>query len=355
MNVDAAQRQHDDRSTLPYLIFSTDELPLADRTRAWQEIAAPLFEVMPRETTLEGRINSFLLSDWLVGTIECNAHRYSRQPSMSANDGLDYYFIQHYQQGELKGTCGDNTIELRPGDIGFFDTKQAIDVNVTSVRTFSLIIPRHEFGIDPASTNLHGMVLKRESPMGYMLGNHFQSMLQLLPTLPIQDAKQLKSCTRSLMVAWLDTLSSQQTRSASTLRGLKQQLHAFIDERLSDPALDPALLQREFGISRTTLYRAFGAPGVSDYIRYRRLEAALRDIKREEAMSISQIAFRWGFTNERKFQRAFRKRYDMSPSDARHDSKDLLQLHSPVLALQDTMAYWVKRGKETRAESGDLA
>jgi AraC-like DNA-binding protein len=75
-------------------------------------------------------------------------------------------------------------------------------------------------------------------------------------------------------------------------------------------------------LSRPTLYRLFEAEaeaegGLAAYIRNRRLREAADELHRYPRKAIVEIAYGTGFNSASDFNRAFRRAYDMSPSDFR--------------------------------------
>ncbi|MEU8386459.1 helix-turn-helix domain-containing protein [Streptosporangium sp. NPDC048865] len=103
---------------------------------------------------------------------------------------------------------------------------------------------------------------------------------------------------------------------------MKQRVDAFVERHLGDPALTPDGIAAAHGISTRHLYTLFREEGrtVAAWIRERRLERCRRDLADPSLRdrSIHAIAARWGFTDKAHFSRAFRARYDMTPSDCRH-------------------------------------
>ncbi|WP_218133994.1 helix-turn-helix domain-containing protein [Lentzea fradiae] len=87
------------------------------------------------------------------------------------------------------------------------------------------------------------------------------------------------------------------------------------DQRLTDHELTPGLLARELHVSVRTLSRAFAATGetTAGYIRRRRLEEARRALT--AGHTVSEVAARWRFADSSHFIRAFRKRYDQTPTE----------------------------------------
>src|SRR5690606_34497146 len=105
---------------------------------------------------------------------------------------------------------------------------------------------------------------------------------------------------------------------------------------LSDTTLSTERLCEVFGISRTRLYKMFASSdGVASYIRNRRLSAALATLRdpQQGHRKIIDLALTFGFGSEASFIRAFRRRYGMTPGDARHNAAEHSTL--PSVSLYD--------------------
>ncbi len=98
-------------------------------------------------------------------------------------------------------------------------------------------------------------------------------------------------------------------------------IRAFIDAHLADSELSPAQIAAGCGISVRRLHRSFVDTewSVCEWIRHRRLAKCREDLLDpvKDHLSITQIAFRWGFNDAAHFSRAFRSFYDQSPRDVR--------------------------------------
>jgi AraC-like DNA-binding protein len=96
-------------------------------------------------------------------------------------------------------------------------------------------------------------------------------------------------------------------------------VRAAIDENLADPGLRPPLIAAAHGISLRTLHTLFAEHGesVSGYIRRQRLARCRADLLRPGPLSITEAAFRWGFTDSAHFSRVFKAEYGRSPRDLR--------------------------------------
>jgi transcriptional regulator GlxA family with amidase domain len=70
------------------------------------------------------------------------------------------------------------------------------------------------------------------------------------------------------------------------------------------------------GVSLRSLqagFRRFAGMSIAAYQRQIRLERAHKDLLRDSAVPIEDIALKWGFTNAGRFSRYFRDAYGVSP------------------------------------------
>lgn len=86
-----------------------------------------------------------------------------------------------------------------------------------------------------------------------------------------------------------------------------------------EPTLTSAKLARRLGCSRSHLYRLFADRGqtIAGYAREVRLERARHLLTREPGTPVSLIALRCGYGDLSAFGKAFRRRFDVSPSEFR--------------------------------------
>lgn len=111
----------------------------------------------------------------------------------------------------------------------------------------------------------------------------------------------------------------------STVVGMrKAQARQFIEQRLQDPGLGSALIAQGLRISPRYLRMLFAEEqeNVSAYILRRRLEECAAQIASEgwKNLTITEIAFKWGFNSSAYFARSFRQRYGMTATDYRRST-----------------------------------
>jgi AraC-like DNA-binding protein len=121
----------------------------------------------------------------------------------------------------------------------------------------------------------------------------------------------------------LDLLNNAQRLTCITEPDSKDifpKMSEYIDRELRDTSLSPQKIAETFGCSLRSTHLIFSkhSKTISSEIRNRRLERArLILIRHANALSISAIAFKFGFTDPGHFSRLFKARYGSTPREYR--------------------------------------
>lgn len=94
-------------------------------------------------------------------------------------------------------------------------------------------------------------------------------------------------------------------------------INKYIDEHMEDSDLSIEALSKSMYVSRGTLYNkllALTGESPVEYVRSRKLERAAVLLEKSD-MKISQVAYAVGFSNPNYFARAFKTKYNLSPSE----------------------------------------
>jgi len=128
-----------------------------------------------------------------------------------------------------------------------------------------------------------------------------------------------------LALAALASLSGAGTDAEELGAGLYHAARRLIERDCADPDLTPELVARKLGCSRASLYRAFlrQDESVAATIAATRLDCAWRMLVSISHLGllVSEIAFHSGFVDQSSFSRMFKRRYGMSPRQARDEAK----------------------------------
>jgi AraC-like DNA-binding protein len=102
---------------------------------------------------------------------------------------------------------------------------------------------------------------------------------------------------------------------------VRQRATDFIKRNLSNAKLDVSLIARHCNVSPRYLYNAFEASSqtIGTLLREMRLKNCQRDLQNRSLLhlTITQIAFRWGFNSVTSFSRAYHTRFGKAPSEER--------------------------------------
>lgn len=121
---------------------------------------------------------------------------------------------------------------------------------------------------------------------------------------------------RAVLDGMLGLLDALRRSGAPAPRGLLARAEALVRRSLDDPGFCVEDAARALGVSRRHLDRVFATRGQSAvrFLWSERLERCRRDLLREPRAHVSEIAFRWGFSDAGHFSRAFRRAYGTTPT-----------------------------------------
>lgn len=161
----------------------------------------------------------------------------------------------------------------------------------------------------------HGAVLRGNNTAGIFLGIQIRALVEHIDGLSVEQAQlAVDGILRIAETAiGMDTPDSQNGDTPVFERASR-----LARRNLSDADFGPDELAAALGISRSKLFRSFEPyGGVQRWLLGERLTASLTTIVRSGGkLKVSAIAHQHGFRNEAHFSRAFRKRYETSPSVA---------------------------------------
>lgn len=256
-----------------------------------------------------------------IAGITTNAEKIiHRRPSQS--DDNDYCFLIVQKQGSATFSQRGNRITMRPGEMVLLDSAEASEITPHGlIEHDSLHLPRGEiiqrFGQQPVPF----MKIAADCASGQVIQLIISRMLtgQLA-----MESKNDRGISDSL-IALLPSIYQHQISSRREVEHNTGNLYLcimqFIDQHLHEAVLTPELLAHKFHISVRQLYRLFEQrdESVCRYVQRRRLERCAEDLASplQASRSITEIAYRWGFTDSAHFSRSFKREFESSPREYR--------------------------------------
>jgi AraC-like DNA-binding protein len=298
--------------------FDSSALMPRDRFEAWREYIKPSYEIHPvvHESFRHPHISS---TGWALADLVCRDLAFSpiayRRPR---GKGAGYLLLELHRDGQTFGRWGGASFRTRPGEIHLFDqAPECRGITTGWHRLRSVFIPYAAVGYEPARHPGHVRV-GADSAVGRVLRLAIEALFAELPRTRQAEAAALAAGFAGLVKGLL--LSAAPLASASrefdTTRRLA--MRRYLEEHLGDPELGAASLCAAFGASRATIYRDFADEGgVARFVTRRRLEGAFRDLAGgpPDRGRVRRVAERWGFACPYHFSRAFRRRFEVWPSE----------------------------------------
>lgn len=201
-----------------------------------------------------------------------------------------------------------------PGDIVAIDYSLPYESYTSGYEGITLTFDKASAPPD-LQGDVHGVFLTAGSSAGNILGTQIRSLVEHMDGLSVVQAQ---SAVDGILQFAAVTFPAVFPRKMRDDHSVLHRAYRLARRRMSDPDFGPDGLAAELGMSRSKLFRSFEEyGGVQRWLLGKRLTASLHAIVRSAGKTkISAIAHQHGFRSEAHFSRAFRKRYEMSPSSA---------------------------------------
>lgn len=306
--------------------LTTDGVPAGQRLAFWRdgvlrrmEPTAPSeaggpFRARLRRLSIEGAELVEHASDQVF------AVRSAERRRLDGCDDISIDVMRHCKSASIEH--GGAELNLRAGDMCVVDYAQPIAVRRSRHSAIGLILPRDRvreaMGGDAAP--LAGRRLVAHG-MTAVLRHHLLTTLDEAPYLSPSERVLAVDAAASMALAIFQAGRFRTADVEQFADGFYQAARRLIDQQCSDADLTPDRVALALGCSRASLYRLFARRGesVAAIIWSSRIERARRMLESAEGsgLLIADIAFRCGFREVPTFTRMFRRRFGMTPSEAR--------------------------------------
>jgi AraC-like DNA-binding protein len=211
--------------------------------------------------------------------------------------------------------------EVKQGDFALYESARPFSWTMKGDwRLCVYTWPRGSIVLPEGQTvRLTAHTVSRTDGLGRFLGPMFSELIRVDAGLSPQAAMKWAN-----EVAEMALLAAGETSPEDNAAGSAEkvgEIQLFIEQNLNDPMLSPDAIAAEFYMSTRTLHRLFGQSGltVAAWIKHRRLEACRRALisPASRTLPISEIAARFGFSNQAFFSREFAAQFGTSPSKYR--------------------------------------
>jgi AraC-like DNA-binding protein len=310
----------------PPLRFTTRDIPAPSRRNALNELRGqgllPV-EPLPGRSPHVDLVKWRLPGAWVLAGTFCGVRQGGESGPAGPDDAV--FFGINMSGASLAGQCG-REIAIGDGDavaidpaVGPFSIVRPEPARMIGVRIPRRSVPPGAIGL--AATPLR-LVPAPTAPL-QLLASYLQGALSgsVLSSGLLADA--VVSHVTELITLSLDPVSA--TMPLASVPGVRAArlaaIKADVERHLTDGSLTVAALAARHHISERYLHKLFEDEEMtySRFVLDRRLALAYRKLRqpRSAARTISSIAYDTGFGDLSYFNRTFRRRYGITPSDAR--------------------------------------
>ena len=303
-------------------IWSTRGLSASHAVSFWNEAISSAFlkvRTEPRRSAkpFQAHLKSVNLGSLSVNRLQAQSYRVVCNTDDSHRD---WVFINLHQKGKCRLRQHGREQWVSPGDISInlgnspfvFDFEER--VSMTCLR-----LPLS--GVLARTGRLHDAVARPlpEDAGALLLKGYIASLLHNIEALSPGQADLAANGLLDLLALGVEGDRAQKTDPASLRIALFQRACACIEMHLGDPAFNLEHLSQYLKIAPRTLQSIFHEQGTtfSGSLLEARLLAAERLIAGGAYTRLAQVAYAVGFSDQSHFNRAFRRRFDMTPGDRR--------------------------------------
>ena len=269
------------------------------------------------DESLNASLTSYELGSLLVARFTSGAVEFIRNRTVIEQGRLDEHFLLLLLlHGDIYGSFESRSLVLKCGDICVMDLSENIRLQTSGCQLVGVLIRRDV--LCNSEVCLHGRTLSNGSLHCRMLTAHLEQLIEQLSSAVVTHRDALVRTTIAVVRNCLQIPQVNTEPAKPWLDILCKRILAYIEDHLTEADLDATRIQRAFRISRAHLYRLFPEyGGIQRHIRTLRLDFAFRTLCEDPGQQIAWVAEQSGFTSERQFQRAFLKRFEMTPSALR--------------------------------------
>jgi AraC-like DNA-binding protein len=310
----------------------------------FRSFGRPFFDMIPTGSskTFRACANSAKLGPLIVSDVRFDDAIFDRDPRRLREFDTEFLMLETYDEGTNHGRSGDTVTGLETNATHVIDMANPWRTQSTGVscRSRSVVLPYSAMGYDPSRHPAYAR-LDADSPRNAMLRAGMAALFDAGEYLDSEESEALAESFCALVWRLLfDQRGCAPEEHRDKDHGLF--LRRFIDDHLAEPDLGPQRLCDALGISRATLYRVFPENGgVSGYITARRMDRCFDELRQSGTRrgGVRAVSERWGFFDAKSFNRAFRRRFGIAPSDCRGSSAGIEADTAVAHAMND----WMRR------------
>lgn len=250
--------------------------------------------------------------------VDGTLNRFCADPSEAS------FFVTQILCGQMEITDRAGSTVVRDDGLFLFDFSRAVTTRNSHYTFCQLRLPRSlvldAVGADPLSAASSSLLRLEGDGLAPFLSSQLRNLFEHAPKLGEAERTAALDSTVDLALALIRSRPGSRGEDRGLLdQALFRAAASFIERNAHRAELTPEWVAQAVGCSRARLYRLFAARevGIHERIRETRLQRSCERLSAEPLEAIGMIAFKSGFTDPPTFNRAFKRRFGMSPSEWR--------------------------------------
>jgi AraC-like DNA-binding protein len=310
--------------------LSTHGVEPSQRLAFWTDMVCSTYvqlecDAAAGAATIEGRIGVQQLATLQLSQVISTPQVVRRTAAKIARSSEDYFLVSIQTRGEGLIAQDGRIARLAVGDFALYDSTRPYELRFDApFEQYVLRLPGATLrGAVRDTQALTASTVSGQRGAGHLMISMIQTLAADIGTLAPESAAAVAESVSQILIAGLSALPAARRPPVSQLAAFhRERIKACVTSRLRDPSLSVAGIAAQLRFSPSTLHRAWaGQPcSIAEWIWTQRLDAARRDLcnPAQRALSVSEIAFSWGFNDAAHFSRAFRARFGCSARELRY-------------------------------------
>jgi AraC family transcriptional regulator, positive regulator of tynA and feaB len=309
--------------------FTTGHVETRRRLDYWSDLASnaitPMRVSAGGQSSFEGRLWTEKLGAIDIARAYSSSVVIRRTPQEISRSADRAFLLSIAEETSYSFRVRGCQLVGRPGDLLLTDSaepEEIIHSGCTAIvlRMSESLLKAHL----PAADDVTGLIVRGDRGAGLMASTMIRSLARnMRHGFDVNVCEHLTAALlHSIAAAYSEAFGVKATATATaTAESRRFEITRYVDAHLGDSDLTVQNTALAFGVSDRYVRMLFESTGepLSSYIQRRRLEESARQLRDPlwRARTVSEIAFNWGFNSLGSYDRAFKVRFDRTPSEYR--------------------------------------
>lgn len=323
-------------------VFTTVNIEQNKRYSAWQEAICDVYLKVDVSTRHPENYNGFIrearLGDVTITDTLLSQQQITRQNRHIARLDKDCYYIQFVQRGRIDVEQSGTSLASHSASAAVFCASEPYQLHCHGkVRAFYVEAPRSAFAERFANGRVPVVAaINAGTGLGRIATELCHSVGTNAGALDVTARARIGEELLDVIALALECGPELNAFGGrATQRARLASVKTWIEERLGDPSLSLEKAAKSNSISLRQLHYLFELEGATpaDWIWQRRLQRCHDELASgQSGLSVTEIAFRNGFSSSSHFSTSFRRSFGVRPTEVRKSSQTLVANERPANA-----------------------